>query len=82
MRDAPDAPIGLLGPILSRDGIKFISAKACHGRDSMRFVEIVCATQADVDAACAWAGRVGMVALIRVGTDEEISEAKRWEEIG
>jgi peptidyl-tRNA hydrolase len=72
----------LLGPALSAAGLRFISAKARHGRDGMRSAEIVCASQTDVEAASEWAKRTQLIAVVRVGTDDEIAEAKRWEEIG
>lgn len=71
----------LLGIQLQKAGIPFMSAKAVHGGDGTRVVEIVCETREDADRADAWASENGHSARARVASPEEAAEWRKWQEI-
>jgi hypothetical protein len=64
----------LLGVMLNKAGLKFISAKARHRAGGMRIDEIVVATSEDLLLVEAWMIKEGFPAMVRVATAEEMKE--------
>jgi hypothetical protein len=74
--------VNLLGTLLQKAGLAFISAKARHIRNgAVRVDEIVCATHEDAALVDAWAAKEGYPVVARVATPEELAEHKRFEEL-
>lgn len=65
---------------LSGSGLKFISARAFYGRLERRG-EVVCETVEQCNAVAEWAVRAKWEIATRVATDDEIADAKRWDDL-